>query len=69
MAAAGFDPSSIERMGVMPQAEKFAELLIKECVAVAEHHSDGHENDQFGRKIFHYRVDIGKEIVDYFGVK
>lgn len=31
MAQAGFDPAAIERMGVMPQAEKFAELIIKEC--------------------------------------
>lgn len=30
MAKAGFDPASIERMGVMPQAEKFATLLLKE---------------------------------------
>jgi hypothetical protein len=31
MAQSGFDPASIERMGVMPQAEKFAELIVKEC--------------------------------------
>ena len=30
MAQAGFDPASVERMGVMPQAEKFAELLLQE---------------------------------------
>ena len=32
MAQAGFDPAAIERMGVMPQSEKFAELIIKECI-------------------------------------
>lgn len=32
MAQAGFDPAAIERLGVMPQAEKFAELIIRECV-------------------------------------
>ena len=32
MAQAGFDPAAIERMGVMPNAEKFAELIIQECV-------------------------------------
>lgn len=31
MAQAGFDPAAIKRMGVMPQAEKFAELIIREC--------------------------------------
>ncbi len=68
MTQAGFDPASIERMGVMPQAEKFAELIIKECAAVANYHSDGHEKDQFGRKMFHYHADIGEEIHEYFGV-
>lgn len=33
MAQAGFDPAAIERMGVMPQAEKFTQLLVKECAA------------------------------------
>ena len=32
MAQAGFDPAAIKRMGVMPNAEKFAELIVKECV-------------------------------------
>lgn len=31
MAEAGFDPAAIERMGIMPQAERFAELMIREC--------------------------------------
>ena len=50
-------------------AEKFAELIIRECVSVADYNSDGHIKDQFGRKMFHYHVDIGKEITDYFGVE
>ena len=32
MVKSGFDPVAIERMGIMPQAEKFAELLVKECM-------------------------------------
>lgn len=32
MAQAGFDPASIERMGVMPNAEKFAKLLQQDCL-------------------------------------
>ena len=30
MTEAGFDPASIERMGIMPQAEKFVTLLIND---------------------------------------
>ena len=43
MSQAGFDPAAIERMGVMPQAEKFAELIVKECAEVAHcnFHVDG----------------------------
>ena len=36
MVQAGFDPAAIERMGVMPNAEKFAELIVAECVGVVE---------------------------------
>lgn len=45
MAQAGFDPAAIERMGVMPQAEKFAELLVRECfdqISKVEEHGDAH---------------------------
>lgn len=33
MLKSGFDPATIERMGIMPQAEKFAELLIEKIVS------------------------------------
>ena len=36
MSRAGFDPVAIERMGVMPQAEKFVELIVRECCEVAK---------------------------------
>jgi hypothetical protein len=36
MAQAGFDPAAIERMGIMPQAEKFAKLIVKECANIAD---------------------------------
>lgn len=49
--------------------EKLAELIIQECSAVANHFSDGHELDQFGRKMYHYTADIGQAIDRYFGVK
>jgi hypothetical protein len=49
--------------------EKFAKLIISECSAVANHFSDGHIIDEFGRKMFHYRADIAQEINQYFGVE
>ena len=32
LSQAGLDPVGIERMGVMPHTEKFAELIVQECV-------------------------------------
>ena len=49
--------------------EKFAELIIKECAAVADFYSDGHMKGQFGRVTYHYRKDISKELLNYFGVE
>ena len=51
------------------EVEKFAELIVKECASIANYHSDGHYHDQFNRKLYQYHTDIGKEIVDYFGVE
>ena len=49
--------------------EKFAELIVRECSAFANHFSDGHEKDQFGRKMFLYTADIGQVILEHFGVE
>jgi len=40
MVQAGFDPAAIERMGVMPNAEKFAELIVNECIDIAYREGD-----------------------------
>lgn len=48
---------------------KFAELIVRECSAFANHFSDGHEKDQFGRKTFLYTADIGQVILEHFGVE
>ena len=53
----------------MPECKKFAELIVRECSAFVNHFSDGHEKDQFGRKMFHYRADIGQVILEHFGVE
>lgn len=58
MAQAGFDPASIERMGVMPNAEKFAELIIRECADIAD---QGYASDNFGNGV------TGKQILNWFG--
>ena len=48
---------------------KFAQLIVRECSAFANHFSDGHEKDQFGRKMFLYTNDIGQVILEHFGVE
>ena len=40
IAQAGFDPAAIERMGVMPHAEKFAQLIIREMCGMMEQAED-----------------------------
>ena len=57
MVKSGFDPAAIERMGIMPQAEKFAELLVKECAVVAHcnFHVDG--------------VTLGGILKEHFGIE
>lgn len=50
--------------------EKFAKLIVKECSAVANHFSDGHEVREFDdSKRFLYFVDIGKVLLEHFEVK
>ena len=49
---------------------KFAELIVRELSAVANHFSDGHEVRQFDdSKRYLYFVDIGKVILEHFGVE
>lgn len=62
MTQAGFDPAAIERMGVMPQAEKFAELIVMECANFVENIFDddgGHAPCE----------DYAKGIKQHFGVE
>ena len=50
--------------------QKFAELIVRELSAVANHFSDGHEVRQFDdSKRYLYFVDIGKVILEHFGVE
>lgn len=52
------------------ELEKFAELIVKECSAVANHFSDGHEVREFDdSKRYLYFVDIGKVLLEHFGVE
>ena len=64
MADAGFDPASIERMGIMPNAQKFAQLIIIECaVIVAECRRDDEVSD--GEYI---EVEAKEMILQHFGL-
>jgi len=59
----GFDRVTFDK-------EKFAELIIRECSAVANHFSDGHEVRHFDdSKRYLYFVDIGKVVLEHFGVE
>jgi len=50
--------------------EKFAQLIVQECSAVANHFSDGHEVRQFDdSKRYLYFVDVGKVVLEHFGVE
>lgn len=50
-------------------ADRFAELIVQECAVVADRFSDGVVGTQWGDMMFCYTVDIGKEVIDYFGVE
>lgn len=43
LSQAGFDPDGIQRMGVMSQAERFAQLIIQDCIGVVTGGSFLHE--------------------------
>ena len=64
MAQAGFDPSAIERMGIMPQAEKFAELIIAKVLdEVAErayYSGDRAWSDELDRRWVELEFGIGE---------
>ena len=62
MQQACFDPVAIERMGVMPNVENFAELIIRECFDVVI--NDGRFHDAKGI------IRAGKGVaMEHFGVK
>jgi hypothetical protein len=51
-------------------ADEFAGLIVRECSAVANHFSDGHEVRQFDdSKRYLYFVDVGKVVLEHFGVE
>lgn len=57
LTRSGFDVNTLQRLGLMPQVEKFCNLMIRECVDVV---SNGPENAH----PWHY----GLMIEQHFGV-
>lgn len=47
MLKAGFDPVAINRLGIMPQAEKFAKLLIEETLKQVDEQCYGRGENQW----------------------
>ena len=63
-------PKSMSAEECIAAYQKFAELIVRELSAVANHFSDGHEVRQFDdSKRYLYFVDIGKVILEHFGVE
>lgn len=65
---AGFDPASIERMGVMPNTEKFAELIVKECISIVGKIPNGYK-DYRNQIEDAFRDDAIAELRQHFGVE
>ena len=59
---AGFHQPEMERLGIEHKFEKFAELIVKECVDVGSQWADGLIDSD------HYSF-VNKKIKEYFGVK
>jgi hypothetical protein len=62
MSQAGFDPAAIDRMGVMPNAEKFAELVVLECIAKIESEAAQYHEPTWA-------FELVDDIKKHFGVK
>jgi ribosomal protein S8 len=59
-----------ERNDALTKIEAITKLIVRECSAIANFHSDGHEVYQFDdSKRYLYFVDIGKTILDVFEVE
>lgn len=67
MAQAGFDPAAIERMGVMPQANKFAELIVRECLGIYDKIENGNLHlgtDRYPHAVGRHFGLVGRPTVD-----
>ena len=48
--------------------KKFAELIVKECVEIADKSNQGSKSSNEGTE-FYYNADIGDKIKEHFGVE
>ena len=51
-----------------PKFQKFAELIVKECVEIADKSNQGSKSSNEGTE-FYYNADIGDKIKQHFGVE
>ena len=56
------------RMVSDQELEKFAELIVKECVEIADKSNQGSKSSNEGTE-FYYNADIGDKIKEHFGVE
>ena len=64
---AGFYPDNAPDMNSV--LEKFAELIVRECVKLCEHESNDDEYDQYDMGMSVKAEDIKASIMKTFGVK
>ena len=55
--------------GKMVDAEKFAELIVKECVKFCEHESNDDEHDEYDMGMWVKAESIKTAIMEEFGIK
>ena len=64
-----FDPDAIQRMGIMPQAEKFAELIVRECITRIEGCATIPDDDEFVKGYNKGVSKVASQVKHHFGVK
>ena len=68
-ATVGLEPDlSPQTTVTLNELNKFAELIVKECVEIADKSNQGSKSSNEGTE-FYYNADIGDKIKEHFGVK
>ena len=58
----------IANVCVSNEMKKFAELIVRECIEIADKSNQGSKSSNEGTE-FYYNADIGDKIKEHFGVE